>query len=69
MSPSPATDVVIVGAGPVGLVAAELARRGARIGIIETLAAAEESLNLNPTRDDVQDRVQSVASAANHATM
>lgn len=39
MSPSPATDVVIVGAGPVGLVAAaELARRGARVRIVDKLA-------------------------------
>jgi len=39
MSPSPATDVVVVGAGPVGLVAAaELARRGVRVRIIDKLA-------------------------------
>jgi 2-polyprenyl-6-methoxyphenol hydroxylase-like FAD-dependent oxidoreductase len=39
LSPSPAPDVVIVGAGPVGLVAAaELARRGVRVRIIDKLA-------------------------------
>ncbi|MET0899977.1 MAG: FAD-dependent monooxygenase [Mycobacterium sp.] len=39
MSPSPTADVVVVGAGPVGLVAAaELARRGARVRIIDKLA-------------------------------
>src|ERR1700744_3408734 len=39
MSPTPNTDVLVVGAGPVGLVAAvELARRGVRVRVIDKLA-------------------------------
>jgi 2-polyprenyl-6-methoxyphenol hydroxylase-like FAD-dependent oxidoreductase len=39
MSPTPNTDVLVVGAGPVGLVAgSELARRGVRVRVIDKLA-------------------------------
>src|ERR1700759_3481827 len=39
MSPTPDTDVLVVGAGPVGLVAgSELARRGVRVRVIDKLA-------------------------------
>jgi 2-polyprenyl-6-methoxyphenol hydroxylase-like FAD-dependent oxidoreductase len=39
MSPAPQPDVLVVGAGPVGLVAAcELARRGVRVRVIDKLA-------------------------------
>jgi 2-polyprenyl-6-methoxyphenol hydroxylase-like FAD-dependent oxidoreductase len=39
MSPTPTPDVLVVGAGPVGLVAAvELARRGVRVRVIDKLA-------------------------------
>src|ERR1700730_3372721 len=39
MSPTPNPDVLVVGAGPVGLVAgAELARRGVRVRVIDKLA-------------------------------
>ena len=44
ISPDPdSTDVLVVGAGPVGLVAGcELARRGVRVRVIDTLAQPTE---------------------------
>src|SRR5271155_665313 len=43
MSTTPNPDVIVVGAGPVGLVAGcELARRGIRVRVIDTLAQPTE---------------------------